>query len=459
LHQAVHTGDPHARVYAAKCLELIEKDGSTVLPAAAVRLIALRKPEGAAEALLGYLPFAESEGLSGELKTALEAMAMNNGLPDPVLAKALRDPLAARRAVAAEIFCHAGEPAHLALVRPLLQDTDPGVRLQVALALAGARDKQAVPVLIALVGELPAYQAWRAEEYLYRLAGEKAPAYPSTNDKTARGKWRDEWAAWWQKNGAALELVHLEQSQRSLGLTLVVEQYNKERGAGRVFEIDSAGKVVWEIGALRHPLDAEYLAGDHVLIAEQSANLVSERDRKGAIVWQKVAQNPFRCIRLPSGSTFIGCRNQIIEVDRAGKETVLYTAPAGNANIASATRLRDGQILLTTYQNEFVRLDPKGKEIKNANLPFLANMAQFVDFLPNNHLLVSLYNSNKVVEYDLDGKVFWEATIELPGNLTRLPNGNVLVVSQSSRVVELNRSGQKIRVLAENMTPWRASRR
>jgi hypothetical protein len=38
--------------------------------------------------------------------------------------------------------------------------------LRVALALAGGGDREAVPVLIALLGELSPEQGWQAEDYL-----------------------------------------------------------------------------------------------------------------------------------------------------------------------------------------------------------------------------------------------------------------------------------------------------
>ena len=458
LHQAVQKADAQARPYAVKCLELIEKDGSTVLPSAAVRLIALRKPAGAAEALLGYLPFAENDGITEELKNALAAVAEVNGRPDPVLVQALQDKVDARRAAAAEVLCRSGREEQLALVRPLLQDADLNVRLRAALALAGARDKQAVPVLIALLGEVPPEQSSPAADYLYRLAGDKAPTFLAANDAEARRKWRDAWADWWQKNGATVDLVKLEQSQRTLGLTLVIEQYHSARGHGRVFELDAAGKVLWQIAGLQYPLDAQYLPGDRVLIAEQNFNRVTERDLKGAILWQKQVNQPFRCQRLPNGNTLIGTRTQILEASPDGKEKVLFQVGQG-ANIAVASRLPNGRIAVLTYAAEYVLLDADGREVKKVPVAFLRAAAQSVDFLANGHVLASLNASGKVIEYNLDGKIFWEAKVPAPGNLTRLPNGNVLVVSQNSRLVELNRAGQTVGELKGDMLPWRAWRR
>lgn len=457
LRQTAQVGDAQVRLYTQKCLESIEKDGSTALPAAAIRLIALRKPAGAAEALLDYLPFAENDAITEELREALAAVAYPDGKPAPILVKALRDKNAARRAAAAEALCQSGKPDSLEPVRKLLLDTDPVVRLRAALALAEVRDKSAIPVLIALLGELPSEGAGKAEDFLYRLAGAKAPAYPKGTDQAARNKWRDEWAGWWRQNGATLDLTNMERPRKILGFTLVLEQFNNLKRSGRVLELDGAGKVLWQIDGLRHPADAQYLSGGRVLIAEQDRSQVTERDSKGAILWKKQIDQPFRCQRLPSGNTFIATRNQLLEVDRGGKETVLYRAPQGN--IAAATQRDDGGVILATYQGQYIRLDPGGKELKSKQISFISVAPHLVEFLPDDHFLVANPNANKVAEYNLDGKVLWEAKIDMPGHLSRLPNGHVLVISQSNRIVELNRAGQRIKELKGDMIPTRAWRR
>src|SRR5262249_29823188 len=77
---------------------------------AAARLLAARRPAGAAEALLGYLPFAE-EDAAGDIEAALAAVGVPDGRPDPALLRALGDPSPARRAAAAEILCRHGRAA------------------------------------------------------------------------------------------------------------------------------------------------------------------------------------------------------------------------------------------------------------------------------------------------------------------------------------------------------------
>jgi streptogramin lyase len=459
LHQAIVGTNSQVGLYAANCLKLIEKGQSSTLPGVVVRLIALRKPPGAAEALLRYLPFAERGPMLEDVEHALAAVAVHDGKADPALLAALHDPIALRRAAAAEIVCRAGLKDHRETVRLLLKDTDPTVRLRTALALASSGDKQAVPILIASIGELPAEQTWQVEEYLFLLAADKAPTTTSGSDPTSRAKARDAWAAWWRQHGDTVDVTVPEPTQRTVGLTLVVEQFDPNRRAGRVLEFDPSGRVRWQLDSLPMLMDARVVSSDRVLLVEQGTNRVVERDLKGNVLWQVQAINAFTCERLRNGHTFIASRQFFVEVDREGKEVSRFNRPADN--IASAQRLPDGQIVFVTYQGQYIRLDASGKEVKNVRVPFIVNQAHNVTFLPNDHLLVGLYNNNKVAEYNLEGKMVWEAPVPSPGLATRLRNGHTLVVSQGTmRVVELDRSGKTVLELKENnLRPWRAYRR
>jgi hypothetical protein len=66
-----------------------------------------------------------------------------------------------------------------------------------------------------------------------------------------------------------------------------------------------------------------------------------------------------------------------------------------------------------------------------------------------------------VVEVDREGKTIWTATVTLPYMATRLANGNTLVTSQGSKVVELDRNGKQIREITDgnNLRPYKANRR
>jgi HEAT repeat protein len=443
---------------AVKCLQLVEKNAAPALPTAAVRLIGLRRPTGTVEALLGYLPFAESGELSQQVRETVTALAGVDPDNIAVLVKALQDPAASRRAVAAQALCAAHAEDHLPAVRKLLTDADSEVRLRAALGLATLREKDAVPVLIALLAELPIDQAYDAEDYLSRIAGDKAPAVPLSPDAAVRAKARDAWSAWWKDNADKVDLAATSTGERSLGFLLVVEQYNAQIRSGRVMEVDRAGKTRWEITGLQGPLGAQVLPGEHVLIAEQNINQVTERDLTGKIVWQKQINQPFHVQRMRNGHTFIAGRNVILELDRDGKEII--NQPRFNDTILAAAKLRDGQIAVVTYQGLYYRLDATGKEVKSVRMPFVNN-GLFGEVLPNDHVIISNQGIGKVTEYDADGKVVWEAQVVSPGTPTRLSNGNTLVpMINNNRMIELDRSGKVVNEHKDlPYRAWRVTRR
>src|SRR5205823_4773032 len=79
-----------------------------------------------------------------------------------------------------------------------------------AQGLAVGRDRAALPVLIALLAEVPLDRAWQVEDLLYRVAGEQAPA-ASVGDGSpeSRKKCRAAWEAWYAGPGARADLARL----------------------------------------------------------------------------------------------------------------------------------------------------------------------------------------------------------------------------------------------------------
>jgi hypothetical protein len=95
--------DPDAEVSrrARQCLAQLAEHPDVPVAAAAVRLIALRKPAGASAVLLDYFRWAPSEAVTREVQGALAAVAKQGGKRDPVLVKALKDRDPLRKAAAA----------------------------------------------------------------------------------------------------------------------------------------------------------------------------------------------------------------------------------------------------------------------------------------------------------------------------------------------------------------------
>src|SRR5262249_46568781 len=125
LRQAVPGAELEQRVRIELCLKRIARDADqNTLPLVALRLLALRKPAGATNALLAYLPFTDDEGMRLEVVQGLIRLAARSGKPDLALAKALSDKEPLRRGVAAQVLAAVGRAADRPAVRKLLTDPD-----------------------------------------------------------------------------------------------------------------------------------------------------------------------------------------------------------------------------------------------------------------------------------------------------------------------------------------------
>jgi HEAT repeat protein len=455
LRQAMAGNDEEIRKRSQKALEAIEKaKSSSVLPIQA-RLAAYRKPPTTAEVMLAFLPFADEDQVFDEVRGALAAVAVRDGKTEPLLVQALDDKLATRRGVAAEALALGGALDQRAAVRKLLKDADAGVKLRVALALSTARDRDAVPVLIDLMGELPFDKGIQAETFLRSVAGDGGPNVYLAADNDSRKKTKEAWAAWWKVHGATADLARASTAPKMLGYTLLVNtDFN------RVTEIGLDGKVRWQLDGLQYPRDAVALPGDRVLVAEQNMNRVVEMNQKREILWQKgLNASPMAVQRLPNGNTFIVTNNGAVEVTKDGKEVLNYNR--NQWDIITGSRAPDGQFVVLTNNGMIIRLDSSGKELKS----FSAGQAHWmtsIEALAGGRVLVPQPNHNKVIEYDSDGKQVWEAAVQYPFSASRLPNGNTIIASPNSgKVVEVNRSG---RVVWEHKTtgnerPYRVRRR
>jgi HEAT repeat protein len=456
LRQALTSTDEEIKKRAQKALDSIDKDKTSSLLPVQARLMGYRKPAGAAPVLLAYLPFADEESVFEEVRGALAAVAVRDGKADPSLVKALGDKLAVRRGVAAEALALGGALDQRPAVRKLLKDADADVKLRVALALATSRDREAVPVLIDLMGELPFEKGMQAETFLRDVAGERGPNVYLGTDADSRKKAKAAWLAWWKDNGATADLARANTGPKMLGFTVVVNM-----NFNRVLEIGLDGKTRWSLDGLGYPRDAQVLPGDRVLVAEQNFNRVAEYSQKKEILWQKQVNAPPQAVqRLSNGNTFIATNNGLLEVNKEGKEVFTYNR--NQWDIITGSRGPDGQYCVLTNTGMIIRLNNKGKEVKSFNIG-QAMWNSSIEMLSGGRVLVPMHNSNKVVEYDAEGKQVWEATVQWPQSVQRLPNGNTLVASaNTSKIVELNRAGRVVweHKAANNMDqPFRARRR
>jgi HEAT repeat protein len=444
-------GIPAAPIH-CRCLQFMEKDAGAPIPGATARLLAFRKPPKAAETLLAYLPFSDDEIEMEEIQNALTALAVHGHQPDAALVRALDDRNPTRRATAAVALCRAGED--MPAVRQLLKDPEPRVRLRVALTLAELKDKEVVPLLIALLTDLPEDLSWQAEDFLRRIAGDRGPPEALGVDDASRRKTRDAWAAWWRQNETRVDLAALERMPRLLGHTVVAEYTEGQNG--RVLELGLDGKPRWKVESIPWPLEVHVLPGNRLLLAEYYNNRVAERNFRGELLWHKqLNQAPISAQRLANGNTFIATQNVMMEVDRSGKEVAAVARPG----ILMAQKLRGGRIAFINSAGMFFLLDSSGKELKSFPVGPVQNYCSF-QVLPNGGVLVPLSGSNQVAEFNSQGKEVWKAHVQRPTCAVRLPNGHTLASCRDFQlVVELDRAGKEIWQYRSSGYPWRAYRR
>ena len=127
------------------CLQQIARSSEPEIVMAAVRVLASRKPPGAAEALLAFLPNAADALLSEEVREALTVVAFRGDDLDPVLPRALEDRDPIKRGAAAEALCRAGASATFPAVRRLFPqpdaNSDSAVLFQSAPGIQGTGEK------------------------------------------------------------------------------------------------------------------------------------------------------------------------------------------------------------------------------------------------------------------------------------------------------------------------------
>lgn len=441
LRVAVKHKDPEVSSRAAKCLEALDDAGTQAsgVMGSVVRVLAAKRPAGAVEALLGYLPAAQDEAIIDEVRQALAALAVRDGKAEPLLVAALKDRHAAKRAGAAVALARADAPGVMPALGKLLEDGDRTVRLEAALALAARRQKGAVAVLIAEMGRPGSRLGGLAEDLLFRLAGDKSPS-PKGDGDDDRAAYRKAWEAWWKGAEAKIDLAVLEEHARVLGHTTVALLDEDE-----VIDLDAANRVRWRITGVKFPLDIQRLPKERVLVAEYKAHRVTERDRKGAVVWEYKLSEPLMAQRLANGNTFMANQNGTVEVNGKGEKVSSYSPPNG-ALILRARKLPGGDVLLVTQLSEveLVRLDRSGRQVKRFRVSVETSGGR-IDLTPGGNVLVPELNNDRVVERTMEGREVRAYAVPSPVVAVALPNGHVLITSNGQkRAVELDRAGKEV---------------
>lgn len=466
LRQAERSSDIEVIRRCERCLKIIEKVPTRTLASAAARLLAELKTEGTSEVLLNYLPLAEDEAVGDDVRLALSAVAMKDGKPDPVLQQALDSTEAIKRGAAAEAFARGGDKAMRDTMRNRIEKEKEGeIRLRIAMALVtAAKDKAVVETMIKAMADAPFEIGWRAEEILVRMAGEKGPTASFSGDRVTKDKAATEWLAWWKANEKDVDLTKLDEIERMLGYTLLIEIDIRGIG-GRLRELGPDGKVRWEITNVQYPTDAIVLPGNRVIVCEQNNNRVSERDtsKNGQEVWGTTFNQPVGLQKLTNGNLVVVGRQQIVEWDRNRKAVTTITR--NQYDIVAALKMRNGEFAVLTQQGQIVTYDKDAKQLA-VMATTRPNYMATMQLLPNNSILFT--QQRGVGEVDLAKKESKTVmTYNYPTSAQKLPNGNILVASQNNyQVVEMDPKNNKVvwehkfENVANNFyRAWRAKKR
>jgi HEAT repeat protein len=450
LKEALRNAELEVHLRAQQCLEKIEETPHSTLTTSAARLLAKRKPVGALETLLTYLPSSDWEATSDALMAAAADLGISDrpepGVLAPALLKAAKDSDVRRRLTAAYALGRAS-PQYRETLYTLQKDGNAAVRLEAAVSLLRLRDRKAVDTLLALVGDGPLEVARQAEDMLFFLAGEGAPNNTNLDEKqAARRQARDTWEKWWDANQGKVDLAKIDLDNFSHGLIVTCEVDGLGDFPGRVCAFDRNGRKRWSVENLRSPADFELLRNGRILVAEHWAKRVTERDRQGNIKWEfKLNTHAVGCHRLRNGNTLIASQSEVVVVSPAGDR--VFTHNYGGLH--SAEVLPNGNFLLCDSAANIIELDKVGKQVMSFKPQKYSEGSGYwsgADYLGNGRYLVCMSGSSKVIETDAKGQVFKEFSVHHPCWATRARDGTTWATETDNRaIVQFNAQGKEIK--------------
>lgn len=449
LRQALSSPNAEIARRARRILARGAKQGDPEVAEAAARLLARRHPPGAIPVLLGYLPFTDDGRVERTIHSALAGIQGPCPRLHPAILKALNDPEPARRAAAAYALGQWEGAAPRRELGELLKDPVLKVRLHAAQALVKSADHRGIPRLIDLLAEAPLPLAWQAERFLARVAGRKAPAVALQATPRSRRRVRLAWQGWWKENRGTLRLSPPDLKDRSSPLILFTDL-----DEGRVVALGMLWKEQWVVDELQGPTDVQLLASGRLLVAENHAGRVTERNRDGRVLWEKkTGSYPLSCWRLDSGNTVIATRNELLEATPEGRTV---WSRKWSEEVWCARPMRDGGIVVLARDRDLVYLTSAGREVRRVQLEQPAQRWSRFTLLPGGDLLLAGYNNGfEVVQLDRDGSKVWDYKRFKSVGAARLPNGHTLVTdNREELLLEVDRAGKIVRQRKVGGCPW-----
>jgi outer membrane protein assembly factor BamB len=432
-------GAPASTVNAAE-RENLKLSGDGLLYSA-LHAVETKKIVGAAADVLRVAPQCHDNRLQAVARKALEVTARPEDAE--LITNALGDARPALRVIGTAGIAGAfGEKAG-EMFTGLLADTDHGVKIAAATALANLGKRESLPVLIELLDSPDLNIRARSAQVLRAFTGQQFQ-FAAYDKEEPRAKAVAEWKAWFEKEGATAKLTFpFKESALLLGRTLICYY-----GMNKVVELDASGKEVWQTSVMQ-PWGCEGLPNGHRLVASYNSRMIIEYDTEGKEVWKmaNLADRPFSVRRLENGNTLVPfySSQKLVEIDPQ-KKTVWEVSVSGNP--MDARRLPNGNTLVCLLSNNtVVEIDQAGKVVWQLENMFAPRSAQRLE---NGNTLVAQSNGGKIVEIDREKNVVWQKEgLSAPFDAQRLPNGNTIIVHNQG-VLEVNPKGDIVWQRNEN---------
>jgi hypothetical protein len=276
----------------------------------------------------------------------------------------------------------------------------------------------------------PPELAWRAEDLLFRIAGEKGPSVwlDAAQDNNGR-KVQSAWDSWWKSNESKIDWKTLQIDEQPVGWTLIAENQRPD-SSGRLYETSKSGEIRWQV-KIQNPIDVQWLRGGRLLVADSRANQIVELDTRGAIGWKFTGISPTSVQRLANGNTVVSSYQKIVEINRDGVVVFSYTT---QGHTYHARKLADNHYIWIDACGEIGEIDAAGKLIAKTRVGAALAWGS-IERVRNGHYLVALGGIGKVQEVDMTGRVYWERKVNNPNRAIRLANGNTVVASHGDACV------------------------
>lgn len=429
--------DPEIARRVRDAREAIEETRSSAVLGAVIRQLVRAKVPETTTALLELAGGAGDPETLDLIRRGLERLALTDS---GTLEQATRsdNPRVRWMAGCALAFSPVGKD----FAKALLRDPDHGVRWRVALALGRAGEESvAIPVAIAELRQANRVAGFELEDWLHQVAGESGPPpLPWPGNEAGRTVRQKAWQEWL---GARPPI----QSPPNRTLTVLLDE-------GIIRLLDKGNQPVWELKDIAFPLDAEYLPGGRILVAEHGANRVTIRSSRNEVIWERQVEMPLAAQRTASGSILITTADMVVEVDGEGAERRRFIPGGprdnGATTIMKSQTLPSGELGLVTQRREmgedalFVRFDPEWREV--GTLPArVGTSGGRIEWFADGRVLIPELDRNRVAEYDATGKELWVTDAEVPVFATRTARGSTLITSRSDAgAKEVDRAGKTI---------------